>query len=366
MKGLPSMRLGPPPTKPGLASVTAPEYSLERLAEIAQGQLAGAGDTMIRGVADLESAGPEDISYCVNRAYLTAAAKSRAGALIVPADSEAMERPVIRVANPYWSFAQVLELFRPAAPEREAGVSPLAYVAPTARIAEDAVVRPFAVVEEGAVVGPRTVVESGVHIGHEARVGADCMLAPHVVIMPRCVLGNRVLVHANSVIGSDGYGYATHQGKHFKIPQIGIVVIEDDVELGANVTIDRATMGRTVVGRGTKIDNLVQIGHNCEIGPDCLIVSQSGLSGSTRVGAGVRFAGQSGTVGHVSIGEHSTIAARGVVTKDLPARSFVSGFPARPHTEEKRIQVAMARLPELIKRLRAVEGKVGGKDGGQE
>lgn len=361
------MRFRTSPSKPGLASVTMPEYTLQRLAEVAQGQLAGDAETIIRGVADLETAGPEDVSYCVNRSYLTAAAKSGAGVLIVPADAEAMDRPVIRVANPYWSFAQVLELFRPQGPERDVAVSPLAYVARSARVADDAVVRPFAVIEEGAVIGPRTVVESGVHVGHDARVGADCMLHPHVVVMQRCVLGNRVIVHANTVIGSDGYGYATHQGKHFKIPQIGIVVIEDDVELGASVAIDRATMGRTVVGRGTKIDNLVQVGHNCEIGPDCLIVSQSGLSGSTTVGQGTRFAGQTGTVGHVTIGEHSTIAARGVVTKDLPARSFVSGFPARPHQEEKRIQVAMARLPELMKRLRAVEGKLGcGKEGSGE
>lgn len=340
--------------------------TLAQLAEIARGEAVGDAAASVTGVADLDNAGATDVSYCVSKAYLEAAGRSLAGILVVPRDTPDLGRPMIRVANPYFAFSKILEVYAPRAPRRDPAVSPLAHVAPTARLGAGVVVRPFAVVDEHAVVGDRTVLESGVHVGAGARIGADCLLHPHVAVLARCQLGDRVVIQANAVIGSDGFGYAFDAGRHHKIPQIGIVVIEDDVEIGASTTIDRATMGRTAIGRGSKIDNLVQIGHNCELGPDCAIVAQVGISGSTKIGAGVRMAGQTGTVGHVAIGDHCTIAARGVVTKDLPAKSFVSGFPARPHGEEKRIQVAMARLPELLKRLRALESKLGVKvDGGR-
>lgn len=337
-------------------------WTLARLAELVGGEPDGDAAKQVSGVSDLAGATSDHVSYCVSRAKLEEAAQSKAGILVVPKDAPDMGRAVVRVANPYFAFSKILKAFEPAAPKRDPLISPLAYVAPTAKVGEGAVLRPFVVVDEGAIVGARTVLESGVHIGADAKVGADCLLHPHVAVLARCQVGDRVIIQANSVIGSDGFGYAPEGGRHHKIPQIGIVVLEDDVELGANSCVDRATIGRTVIGRGTKIDNLVQIGHNCEIGPDCAIVAQVGISGSTKVGAGVRMAGQTGTVGHVSIGDQSTIAARGVVTKDLPPKSFVSGFPARPHQEEKRIQVAMARLPDLLKRLRAVESKLGMKD----
>lgn len=351
-----------PAAQKATGSAALTPWTLARLAALIGGVASGDEATQVTGVSDLAGATADDVSYCVSKAYYADAAKSQAGILIVPKDAPDMGRAVVRVANPYFAFSKVLKEFAPAGPRRDPAISPLASVAASAQLGEGVVLGPFVVVDEGAVVGARTVLEAGVHIGHGAKVGADCLLHPHVAVLERCVLGDRVVVQANSVIGSDGFGYAPDGGRHHKIPQIGIVVLEDDVELGANSTIDRATMGRTLIGRGTKIDNLVQIGHNCEIGPDCVIVAQVGISGSTKIGAGVRMAGQTGTVGHVSIGDQSTIAARGVVTKDLPPKSFVSGFPARPHTEEKRIQVAMARLPELLKRLRAVENKLGIKD----
>ncbi len=328
---------------------------LGKLAEIAEGELVGDHGTVITGVSEIDKAQAGDITYAVNRHYLDGIHKSRASAVVVPMDVTKLDRPMIRAKNPYWSFAKILEVFSPQAPRPEHPIHPLAYVSPRATIGEDVIIRPFSVIEDGAVIGDETFIDTGVHIGINARIGRKCAIHPNVTIRERCHIGDNVIVQAGSVIGSDGYGFVRKNDEYYKIPQIGNVIIGDNVEIGANVTIDRATIGKTIIGSGTKIDNLVQIGHNVEIGENSLLVAQVGISGSTKIGENCRFAGQSGTVGHLTVGAGCTIAARGVVFKDLPDGSFVSGFPAKPHREELKIMAALRKLPELVRRVFTLE-----------
>ncbi|MBI4871057.1 MAG: UDP-3-O-(3-hydroxymyristoyl)glucosamine N-acyltransferase [Candidatus Riflebacteria bacterium] len=331
------------------------QIPLGALAEIAEGELVGDSKTLISGVSELDKAKSGDITYAVNKQYVRGLKRCRASAVVVPMDVTKLDRPIIRSKNPYWSFARILEVFSPQAPRPDPAVHPQAWVSPKARLGTDVVIRPFAVVEDGAVIGDGTWIDSGVHVGSNTRIGAGCRVYPNVTIRERCHIGDGVIIQSGTVVGSDGYGFVRKNNQHYKIPQIGSVVIGDRVEIGANVTIDRATIGRTIIGTGSKIDNLVQIGHNVEIGENALLVAQVGISGSTKIGDQCRFAGQAATVGHLTVGARSTIAARGVVFKDLPADSFVSGFPAKPHREELRILALMRKLPDLNRRLAALE-----------
>ena len=250
----------------------------------------------------------------------------------------------------------------------EKGISSLASVGKTAKIGKDTRIGPFAVIEDGVEIGDGTAVYAGVYIGHEAKIGRNALLYPNVSIRERCVIGDSVIIHSGAVIGSDGFGFATVQGLLHKIPQIGIVVIEDEVEIGANVTIDRARFGKTVIGRGTKIDNLVQIAHNVTIGENSIIIAQSGISGSATLGKGVIVAGQAGIVGHVEIGDGTVIAAQSGVSKSIGKNLIVGGSPVKPLNAWKRITASVQRLPDLFKkfnelrdRVKALEEKVHGK-----
>jgi UDP-3-O-[3-hydroxymyristoyl] glucosamine N-acyltransferase len=233
-------------------------------------------------------------------------------------------------------------------------------------LGEGVAIQPFVVVEDGVWIGDRTVIYAGCFIGRQCRIGNDCLIYPHVSIRERVEVGHRVIVHAGTVIGSDGFGFVTVKGAHHKIPQIGTVVIEDDVEIGANVAIDRARFGRTIVGKGTKIDNLVQIAHNVATGSNCLLVAQSGVSGSTVLGNNVVLAGQAGVVGHITIGDNVVVGAQAGVTKSVPADAAVWGLPAKPLARAKRVNASVQRLPELYKemefmrkRMEAVEDRLG-------
>ncbi len=336
-------------------------FTLAELAQRVGGRAEGDGSIRIERVMPLEEAGPSDVSFFANRKYASAFAATRAGAVIV-GESEAVApgRNLLRAPNAYLAFAKVSTLFHPpreAVPE----VSPRAVIAPGAEVDPSAEVRDLAYVGAGAKVGARTILFPGVYLGEGARVGDDCILYPNVVVRERCVVGNRCVLQPGVVLGGDGFGFAFDlEGKggiprHYKVPQAGIVVLEDDVEVGANACIDRATLGRTVVGRGAKIDNLVQLAHNVEIGPLSLVAAQTGIAGSTKVGMGVVMAGQVGIVGHVTIGDGVRLGAQAGVSNSVPTGETYTGYPARPHREWLREEGALRSLPELLKRVRELE-----------
>ncbi|HPC82747.1 MAG TPA: UDP-3-O-(3-hydroxymyristoyl)glucosamine N-acyltransferase [Thermoanaerobaculaceae bacterium] len=331
-----------------------PSVTLGELARRLDGAVVGDAGLVVTGVRPLGDAGPEHLSFYHNRRYLHAARQSRAGALLVASAEGFAGRNLLVVKQPYAALADVLEFFHPL--ERPpAGVHPTAVVADSAEVAPSAAIGPHAVVGERAAIGEGAVVGAGCYVGDDAVVGAETWLHPHVVIEPQCRVGARCILHAGVVVGSDGFGFATVEGEHRKVPQTGIVVIEDDVELGANVCVDRATLGETRIGRGSKVDNLVQIAHNVRVGEGCLLVSQSGISGSTELGRHVVMAGQSGAVGHIRLAERTVVTAKTGVTEDTEPGSTVSGFPSRPHREWLKAMAHLYQIDDLRRRIAELE-----------
>lgn len=350
-------------------------FTLAELARRVGGEVQGDGALRVEGINSLEDAGPSELSFLSNRKYRRAFEASRAGAVIVEPDAEVPAgRTVLRAKNSYLAFARASTLFHPpreALPE----VSPLAAVHPTASVHPSAQVMPLASVGPNARVGARTLIFPGAHVGDDARVGEDCVVYHNVVIRERCVVGDRVILQPGCVVGSDGFGFALDmegEGKgprHFKVPQVGVVVIEDDVELGANTCVDRATLGVTRVGRGAKIDNLVQIAHNVEVGPLSVLASQVGIAGSTKLGMGVVAWGQAGIVGHLTIGDRATINAQAGVGRDLEPGARVAGSPATADVAWARNTAAFNRLTEMrreLRELRAEVARLRGDEGDRE
>jgi UDP-3-O-[3-hydroxymyristoyl] glucosamine N-acyltransferase len=339
------------------------EFTLGRLAEALGAALEGDAARVVKAVAPLESAGPDDVSFVTDARYQTAARASRAGAFVAGAGVTGLPAAVLRVRQPQQAMIDLLLLFHPE-PPLVPGVHPSAIVAGEASVDAGAAVGPLAVIESGARIGPGVRVGALVYVGPRVEVGEGSILEAHVTLLTGVRLGRRVLVHAGAVLGADGFGFAFDGARHRKIPQTGGVVIEDDVEIGANTTIDRATFGDTVVRRGSKIDNLVQIGHNVEVGENSILVAQVGVSGSSRLGRGVVLAGQVGVADHVTIGDGALLAAQSGVPSDLDGGAQYFGTPARPAREARRIVAAQTRLPELLQRVRALERAVeelGGK-----
>ena len=338
------------------------ELTLGEIARKLGGRLVGP-DRPVTGVRPLESAGPEDLSFLANPRYRSRLGSCRAAGVLVERGVEAPHLSLVVVDHPYVALARTLALFD-RRPRPVPGVDPKSALAPDCEMGRDVSVGPFVSAGPGCRIGDRAALMAGVTLGAGVTVGEDAVLHPSVTVYDGCVIGPRVVIHAGSVVGSDGFGYAEEGGIHVKIPQLGNVVVEEDVEIGANVTVDRATFGTTRIRKGTKIDNLVQVGHNCDVGENSILVAQVGLSGSVRVGRGVIFAGQSGSVGHITIGDGSRVGAKSAVTHDLPPGSFVVGHPAVDAKVWRRAAAAFARLPEILRRLRRLEGPRGGRAAG--
>jgi UDP-3-O-[3-hydroxymyristoyl] glucosamine N-acyltransferase len=319
----------------------------------------GATTENIRGLAALADAGTGDLTFLGNPRYKSEVAATHASIVFLPAGFAGEPKAnqlFLLVENPSVAFALVCARIEQAIWPRPApGVHPAAHIAPGARIAASATVGPLCVVEAGAVVGERAHLQAQVFVGRDACIGDDCWLMPGVVLAAECVLGNRVRLQSGVVVGSDGFGYEFIKGRHEKVPQIGTVLIGDDVEIGANSTLDRARFSRTVVGEGTKIDNLVQIGHNVVIGRHCLLCSQVGISGSTKLEDYVVLGGQAGLGGHITIGRSAKVGGQAGITSDVAAGAFVNGTPAVPFQLERRLAILHQRLPDLFRRVETLE-----------
>ncbi len=333
------------------------QFTLLRIAEALGATLEGDPARVIRGVAPLDSAGPEHVSFLVNARYSRAAAQSAAGAVVVGREVEGLPQALLRVESPQTALIALLRLFYPA-PPAAAGIHATAVVAGSARVDPTAFVGACAVVEPGARVGARSRVGALCFVGAGAVLGDDVVLHPRVVVKEGVAIGDRVVVHAGAVLGADGFGYAFDGTAHRKIPQVGGLRIEDDVEIGANSTIDRATLGETRIRRGSKIDNLVQVGHNCDVGEDVILVSQVGVSGSCTIGNRAVLAGQVGVADHVTIGAGAVLVAKSGVPNDVPVGEVWAGIPSRPVGETRRIWAAEALLPDLLRRFRVLEKRV--------
>ncbi|HEY5490129.1 MAG TPA: UDP-3-O-(3-hydroxymyristoyl)glucosamine N-acyltransferase [Gemmatimonadaceae bacterium] len=332
-------------------------YTAARIAEQLEGEIIGDGTIALTGFSSADLAGPGDLTFAEKDTHFAAADASAASAILVSGPFSSTSKVIIRVPNARVAAARVLPLFF-SPEEYPPGIHPSADIAPTAQVDVSAYVGPACVIGPGVTIGARSALLGGNHIGRDCQVGDDVRLFPNVVLYERTRIGHRVAIHAGTVVGSDGYGYVFDQGRHRKVLQVGNVIIEDDVEIGANSAIDRAALGSTVIGAGTKIDNLVHIAHNVVFGQHCLIMGQCGFAGSTQFGDYCVIASQSGVAGHLTIGHRVTVGGKSGVTRDLADGQTVLGFPAVPDKQAKRQWIGVQQLPELIVRMRELEKQV--------
>ncbi|WP_395743398.1 UDP-3-O-(3-hydroxymyristoyl)glucosamine N-acyltransferase [Prosthecobacter sp.] len=338
--------------------------TLQKLAELVGGTLSlGGADSVITGLNSLHEAVPGEVTFLGNARYLPGLKTTRASAALVPEDLDGEHAreglSLIRLKNPTLAFSNVIRFFGPPPVEFVPGIHPTAVVAADAACDPQKIsVGPNAVIEGGVQIGDGCTIGAGAYIGRGVKLGEGCVIHANAVIKEYCVLGRRVILHSGSVIGSDGFGYEMVQGRHQKIDQVGIVQIDDDVEIGSCTTIDRARFGRTWIGEGCKIDNLVQIGHNCTLGKHCIIVSQTGISGSTRLGNYVTMGGQVGVAGHLEIGDQVMFLAKSGVTKNILEKGAYTGYPARPLMEGRKMLSLPAKIPDLLERVRELEKKL--------
>lgn len=334
------------------------ELSLTEIAELVQGELEGAGTINIHGVAKIEDAGMGEITFISNPKYAKHIETTMASAVLVSKDFPGTTKPIIRTQNPYFAFLKVLKVFYPPREDLAAGIHPSAIIDQTTQIGSNIRIGANVVIDRNCKVGENVAIHPGVVIAPEVIIGSNTLIYANVVVREKVQIGNNVIIHCGTVIGSDGFGFAREGTQYHKIPQVGTVIIEDDVEIGANCTIDRATLGATILRRGVKLDNLIQVAHNVEIGENTVIAAQTGISGSTKIGKNVMIGGQVGFVGHIEIGDNTTIGAQSGVSKSLPANSVYFGYPARPIMQAKREEAALRKLPELLKKISNLETRL--------
>ena len=332
-------------------------FTVAQIAEKIRGEVIGNGQMPVTGFASAENARAGDLTFADKEEYFAAAEASPATAILVSGPFTSASKAVIRVPNARIAVARLLPVFFPP-DEAPLGIHPSASIAPTAQIDPTAHIGPGCVIGARVKLGARSVLMGGNHIGRDCVIGDDTCLFPNVVIYARSQIGQRVAIHAGTVIGSDGYGYVFDEGKHRKVLQVGNVIIHDDVEIGANTAIDRGALGSTVIGQGTKIDNLVHVAHNVVIGRNCLVMGQVGFAGSTKLGDYCVIASQSGIAGHLKLGHQATVGAKSGVMRDVPDKGTVLGIPAAPDKQAKRQFIAIQQLPELIRRMRELEKQV--------
>ena len=333
-------------------------FTAAEIAKQLQGEVLGDGTVMLKGFAPADRAQSGDLTFAENENYFARAEQSAASAIIANGTLTSAKKVVIRVADARVAFARVLPLFFPE-PTYAPGIHPSAVVAASAQIDPSAHIGPQCVIGENVIIGARSVLQGLNFVGTGCQLGEDVNLFPSVTLYAQTEIGNRVRIHANTVIGSDGFGYVLDGAAHRKVPQIGNVIIRDDVELGSNMSVDRGALGPTIIGKGTKVDNLVQIGHNVNIGEHCLIVAHVGISGSTKLGNHVILGGQVGVAGHLKIGNKVTVAAQSGVMHPIPDGEKWLGSPAQPDRQTKRQMIAIQHLPDLLKRVAAIERKLG-------
>jgi UDP-3-O-[3-hydroxymyristoyl] glucosamine N-acyltransferase len=333
---------------------------LSRIAELINGEMTG-NDTEISGISDLDSQKENTIAFADNKKHLELLSQTAVAALIVPSDLDCPLKPSIRVADPKLAFTKVLSLFSPYKPYQKK-IYPNVYIEESAKIGKNVTILPFTNIMDHAEIGDETVIYSQVYIGKNVKIGKNCVIESGVKIDDESVIGDAVVIHHNSVIGGDGFGFIQKDGRNIKLPQIGKIVIEDEVEIGACVTIDRATMGETRISKGVIIDNLVQIAHNVKIGENSIIISQTGISGSSTIGKNCILTGQVGISDHVHIGDNVVILAKsGVEDRHVESGRVIFGYPARDVMEQKRIFASLPKLPELIKTVRELQKKLEAK-----
>jgi UDP-3-O-[3-hydroxymyristoyl] glucosamine N-acyltransferase len=339
-------------------------YKLKELADLVGGSVIGNGDLDIKGVSGIREAEEGEITFVANPKYLPDLEKTKASAVIIgeKIQDSRLQTPdsrlnLLRVKNPYLAFSQILELYT-VKPHHPTGISNKATVGEGCILGKEISIHPYVVLEEGVRLGDKVILFPGVYVGKGSEIGDESLVYPNVTIREGVMIGKRVIIHSGAMIGSDGFGFVEEGGRHHKIPQVGGVLIEDDVEIGANCTIDRATLGTTIIGKGTKIDNLVHIAHNVRIGENSIIIAQVGISGSVEIGKNVTLAGQVGIGDHLKIGDNVTVIAQSGVGKDIEPNQVISGTLAIPHKDWLKAQAIFAKLPELKKKVMELEERI--------
>lgn len=334
------------------------QKKLSEIAKLVDGQLIGNGDILITGASGIKEAVDGEITFLANSKYSPLLDKTKASAIVTSLDEQKTTKPVILTENPSLAFAKIISMFTPDDIGHPSIIDYTVTMGKNVSLGRDVAIGPYTVIGDDVVIGDNVIIYAGCYIGHHTKIGAKTLIYPHVSIREHVNIACQVIIHAGAVIGSDGFGFVTIKGLHHKIPQVGTVEIGDDVEIGANVTVDRARFGKTIIGRGTKIDNLVQIAHNVVIGENALIVAQVGVAGTVTIGNNVILGGQAGLVGHITVGDNAIVTGQTGVAKSVPANTMVSGYPARPFMTTQRVNASLQNLPKLFELVKELKKKI--------